>query len=219
MPNYLKLIAENVLHVFGVRTSEEPPYSVIAKFGEVEIRGYGPRLAAETSVDMPDERRAINAAFDRLAGYIFGGNRAQRDINMTAPVSITNDMAPPKPGADASREIAMTAPVEIVSGQTGQLTMRFFLPAEITASTAPEPNDPMVRLVPIPAETMAVLAYSGSGNPEMVKQRKAELMQHLAKSNWQATSEPVSLFYDPPWTLPFLRRNEVAVRVSEPVRT
>lgn len=39
----------------------------------VEIRHYGPRLAAETTVEASEER-ARNEGFRRLARYIFGAN-------------------------------------------------------------------------------------------------------------------------------------------------
>ena len=77
----------SALSVFGIRTAEEPPYQVIDRLGDVEIRRYGARFAAETTV-ADDGNQAMNRAFFILAGYIFGGNRRKQAIDMTAPVAM-----------------------------------------------------------------------------------------------------------------------------------
>jgi hypothetical protein len=107
----------------------------------------------------------------------------------------------------------MTVPVETAAAP-GTVTMRFFLPKELTEATAPAPNDPRVRIVPLPETTLAVLGYTGSTSVSAAAERKGELLDALDGSPWRPTAEPVTLFYDPPWTLPFLRRNEVAVPVE-----
>ena len=66
----------------------------------------------------------------------------------------------------------------------------------------------------VPAETWAVLRFTGVGSVRAVDARRAELLAGLDDSGWTARGEVVSWFYDPPWTLPALRRNEVAVRVE-----
>jgi len=191
---------DSALSVFGVRTAEEPHYDIVERIGEVEIRRYGPRLAAETTVASSDN--AMNEAFFILAGYIFGSNQKKQDIAMTAPV-----------GIDRSQEIAMTAPVAMESVQ-GALTMRFFLPASFSLGNAPEPNDKRVKLVPIGEETLAALRYSGTWSEETRKQEERKLIAALQVSRWQANGEPFTQLYDPPFTISFLRRNKVAVRVA-----
>ena len=192
--------------VFGIRSGyEQPRYDVVATLAaDVEVRRYGPRLAAETVVAGDDEEAARNAAFRILAAYIFGANAGDREIAMTAPVEV-----------DAGgREIAMTAPVAIAAAQPGQYVMRFFLPARYDLASAPVPTDPRVRILEVPAETVAVLRFSGSAAPERVAEREADLRRVLEASDWRGVGEPVGLFYDPPWTLPWWRRNEVAVAVA-----
>jgi hypothetical protein len=76
------------------------------------------------------------------------------------------------------------------------------------------PNDPAVRLVEVPGETMAVLRFTGDRGAAAVAARQAELLRGLAGTAWAPQGEPVAWFYDPPWTLPWLRRNEVAVPVA-----
>lgn len=186
------------------RGTEEPPFDVVGRAGEVEIRRYLPRIAAETEIEA-DAEAARNAGFRRLAGYIFGGNRGAEKIAMTAPVA----QAPA-----GGERIAMTAPVAQQPAGPGRWTIRFYMPAQWTMATLPMPDDPAVRLVEVPGETMAVLRFSGDRGAEAVAARQAELMRALDGSAWTPRAAPVAWFYDPPWTLPWLRRNEVAVKVD-----
>ncbi len=185
------------------RGTEEPDYQVVARQHAVEIRRYGARVAAETTVE-GDEEAARTAGFRRLAGYIFGANQGGEKIAMTAPVAQQGDGA----------KIAMTAPVAQARDAEGRWVIRFFMPGKWTMATLPVPNDPAVRLVPVPPATMAVLRFSGSRGSGAVAERRRELLAALEGSAWQPVGAPVNWFYDPPWTLPWLRRNEVAVPVA-----
>lgn len=190
----------------GVRSgTEEPAFTEVARVGAVEIRTYGERIAAQTVVTGSSEA-ARNRGFQRLAGYIFGGNTARTSIAMTAPVAQAGDAR--------SQSIAMTAPV--AQGAVGQdrWTIQFFMPSEYTMATLPVPRDPSVVLAVVPAETYAVLRFSGLGSARAVAEKEAELDAALTGSGWASAGDPVAWFYDPPWTLPPLRRNEVAVRVT-----
>ncbi len=190
--------------IVGIRSgTAEPPFTVARRLGEVEIRRYGPRIAAETSVEA-DEEPARNEGFRRLARYIFGGNTATTKIAMTAPVA-----------AQRGEKIAMTAPVATRRGTSGDWVIRFFMPAEYSLDTLPTPDDDRVRLVTVPAESVAVLRFSGVASPEAVAARTDELLGALGTAGVATTGDPVTWFYDPPWTLPFRRRNEVAVRVAD----
>lgn len=195
--------------VFGVRTVEEPRYTVRETVGPVEIRDYAWRVAAETVVP-GNEGEALNTGFRRLAGYIFGGNHADRKIEMTAPVA----QAPASAGAPGGQDIAMTAPVSQARAAGGDWTVRFFMPAELKLADLPAPNNPAVRLVQVPSETYAVLRFSGLAGPATVAAEQARLLGYLQGTKWQPHGAPVAWFYDPPWTIPPLRRNEVAVVVS-----
>jgi SOUL heme-binding protein len=187
----------------GVRDTEEPAFTVVASIGAVQVRQYGPRLAAETVVD-GDEEATRNAGFRRLAGYIFGGNQGGVKIAMTAPVA----------QEAAGTRIGMTAPVAQSRDAAGRWRIRFFMPAGFTLATLPQPNDPTVALVTVAPETVAVLRFSGTLGADAVAARTGELVGALEGSAWRPAGEPVAWFYDPPWTLPPLRRNEVALPVS-----
>jgi hypothetical protein len=190
--------------VVGVRETPEPPHQVVGRVGAVEVRQYGPRIAAETAVP-GGEIGARGTGFQRLAGYIFGRNRARQEIAMTTPVAQGRQTT--------SETIAMTAPVAQGRDDAGQWVIRFFMPAQYTMETLPQPLDPLVRLVAVPGETMAVLRFSGSTAPGAVAAKQGELLRLLDGGAWRADGTAVAWFYDPPWTLPPFRRNEVAVPV------
>jgi hypothetical protein len=192
----------------GVRVGiEEPRHTVEQTVNGVQIRRYDPRVAAETVVAATEED-ARNRGFRRLAGYIFGANHANSKIAMTAPVGQQRGQA------GAGERIAMTAPVSQEAESEGNWTIRFFMPAKWTLDTLPAPNDETVKLVTVPAETFAVLRFTGDRGPGAVASRTDELLRLLDDTEFQQTGQPVAWFYDPPWTVPWLRRNEVAVPVT-----
>ncbi len=204
---WVQLAFEATVGVFGVRTYEEPPYEVVERLADdVEVRRYGVRLAAEIELANGGEQ-ARGEAFSALFDYIAGANRAagaDEKIAMTMPVEI--DERPEK--------IAMTMPVETTSAQ-GTTRMRFILPAKYTPSSAPQPSDPRVRVVEIAGEVLAVRRFSGGASDEDVAAQRQKLLAALPDSRWRATADPVALYYDAPFTLPFVRRNEAAVSVEE----
>jgi len=200
---YVVLAAEAVLGTFGLRLYEQPPYAVLDQpAAAVEVRRYGPRLAAEVALDGRDGADR-GEAFGLLFSYITGANRGAAGdaelVAMTAPV----DLAQPA-------RIVMTAPVETGQGSGGR--MRFFLPARYSRDTAPVPVDSRVRIVTVPEQTVATLRFSGTARG--LPQRQQQLIAALATSRWQPTAAPYGLFYNAPFTIPFLRRNEAAVAVA-----
>ena len=188
--------------VVGIRAgTEEPHYDVVERVGDAELRAYAPRLAAETVVSGSAEA-ARGEGFRRLAGYIFGGNAGGSRIAMTAPVAQAD--------AGAGQRIEMTAPVAQAPAGAGW-SIRFYLPADL--AEPPAPRDARVHIVTIPGETVAVLRFSGVASDGAIAAQRARLLELLSPSAWAPSGLPVTWFYDPPWTLPPFRRNEVAVPV------
>lgn len=180
--------------IVGVRDgTEEPPHSAEILCPDTEIRRYGERLAAETIVDAGEET-ARNIGFRRLAGYIFGGNQEGAKFAMTAPVA--QQALTQQPARD------------------GGWVIRFFLPEGLVLESLPQPDDAAVRLVRVPAETVVARRFSGSRSSEAVASETARLMATLQERELTPTGAPVAWFYDPPWTVPALRRNEIAVPVG-----
>jgi len=195
--------------VFGIRSAEELKYDVISTSGDIEVRQYQPYISAVASM-----KGAYNEVqgdlFRLLAGYIFGKNTTDTSIAMTAPVQLNPETQ------DTSERIAMTAPVVMKPEGEGLWKMTFSMPSKYTLQSLPKPLDPEVTLVEVPAKKFAVIRFSGSFDDLEKRRSKAEQL-----STWLATqpqykkqSEPVFAGYDPPFTLPFLRRNEVMIEIN-----
>ncbi len=211
---FLATLAESALSVFGVRAPyEQPSYKVVRDLGSaVEIRSYAPRVAVETSVTDGNQGQA----FGRLFRYITGANTAGRTIDMTVSVQ-TGPIKTEPPNADSARPggggsngqtIAMTVPVEM-----GGASMRFFLPKAVAANP-PSPTDPLVRIVTLPAEDFAVIRFSGTLTQRAKDKQDAALRRVLLQAKIPPAGPASTLSYDPPFAIPFLRRNEIAVPVA-----
>ena len=191
--------------VVGIRSgTEEPQYKLVATVGSVQIRQYAPRLTASVTLK-GDEIQTRSQGFTRLAHYIFGANTNDTSISMTAPVV----QAAAKGG-----KIAMTQPVTQAEQSPGIWTISFFMPAKYTRSNLPKPVDPSIIIGEAEAQTFGVWRFSGIPDAQRVARAAGQLLTALSKSNWQPQDSPVAWFYDPPWTIPWLRRNEVAVLVK-----
>ena len=181
---------------------EEPPFHAVLHDGAFEVRDYPALVVAEVTVS-GDQKEAANKGFRLLAGYIFGGNRRRQSIAMTAPVA----------QAATSEKIAMTAPVTQTQS-ANQWVVRFNMPHSYSIETLPEPSDPKVRLRAVPPARFAVLQFSGLARPDDVVAKTAEL-ERLAGAHHLRVVGPASLAqYNPPWTLWFMRRNEVMLPVA-----
>jgi SOUL heme-binding protein len=205
---YGMLVIQSVVFgAVGIRLYEEPPYQIVETLpANVEIRRYAQRVAAEVTLPRGTDDRASGVAFQALFDYIAGANQMANGtgekIAMTVPVEVRG-----------GEMLAMTAPVQ-TAADDGMLRMQFFLPQRYTQETAPAPADGRVRIVTVPAQSIAALRFSGRTNDTAPMERKGQLMDALAGSNWRPTAEPVLLSYDAPFTIPFVRRNEVAVAVE-----
>jgi hypothetical protein len=192
-----------VLFSGAIMAIEEPGFDLLEKTEPYELRAYKPRIVAETIIP-GSLKNASSAGFKRIADYIFGNNASRsgesQKISMTAPVSMV-----PK-----SEKISMTTPVNMEQSE-GQWRMQFFMPSQYTMDNLPKPNNPAVTLRTLPASTFAVLRFSGLAGEEKTADKTADLMAWLKDRGIKPTGEPVLARYNPPWTLPFLRRNEVMV--------
>jgi len=151
-----------------------------------------------------DEISARSQGFRQIASFIFGANISKSSIAMTAPVAQQSDAA----------KIAMTAPVAQNQTATGGWTISFFMPAKYTIATLPKPTDPSIEIVEVPPQTYAVYQYSGIPGRGATEAAHTALISKLQASSYAATGDITDWFYDPPWTIPFLRRNEAAVPVA-----
>jgi hypothetical protein len=184
---------------------EKPQYRVVQVLQGIEVREYPPYLVAETEVSGSREE-AGNAGFRRLAGYIFGKNRGEKKIAMTAPVA-----------QQEGARIAMTAPVsqqERLDRGASTWVIQFMMPSEYARDTLPEPLDPAVRFREVPARRVVALRYSGTWSEERYLEKLAELRARMEKEGFRAVGEPVWARYDPPFMPWFLRTNEILVEIA-----
>jgi len=181
---------------------KEPKFTVIEKKDGYEIREYAPYIEARVKVT-GSYREAQNNGFRLLAGYIFGGNTPKTSIAMTAPVV-----------EQKSESIAMTAPVVETLTDTGERVVSFIMPQQYTLATLPTPNDRRIEIVEVPAHKSAVLRYTWNTTAERVEQKKSELLSYIKRDGLVSIGVPRGARYDPPWTPPFMMRNEVLVDIK-----
>ncbi len=188
----------------SVSGSEEMPnYTVLQADDAFEVRSYAPQLYAEvTATGTRDE--ASGKAFRQLAAYIFDDERPEGGIAMTAPVV-----------QQPSREkIAMTAPVVQEQGAENEWTMAFSMPEKWTLATLPKPENPNITLREEPAAKLATVEFSGRAGDAMLAEKEGELRAWMRERGLVATGPATYAFYDAPWVIGPLRRNEVQIPVQ-----
>ncbi len=186
--------------------TEEPKYTVIEKETPFEVRSYAPMIVAEVQVE-GDLDEASSQGFRLIAAYIFGQNQVNAKISMTAPVTVEDQSV-------KSAKIAMTAPVGIES-KAGKWTVSFVMPAEYTMESIPKPLNQLVQLREVSAVKKAVISFTGFYNEQKVVEKTLELEQWIKTRNLQSVGSPNFARYNPPWTLPFMRRNEIMISLRD----
>jgi hypothetical protein len=184
---------------------EKPQYRVVRELRGIEVREYPAYLVAETEVTGSREE-AGNVGFRTLASYIFGKNKGEKKIAMTAPVA-----------QQEGAKIAMTAPVsqqERLEDGASTWVIQFMMPAKYTRDSLPEPLDPAIQFREVPARRVAALRYSGTWSEERYLEKLADLRSAMEKEGLRAVGEPVWARYDPPFMPWFLRTNEILVEVA-----
>lgn len=181
----------------------EPKYKLISSEGNVEVREYSPILVAQVLV-IGERKSAISAGFKILANYIFGNNEGRKKISMTAPVI-----------QQEGEKISMTAPViQQELNDNLHWNVRFVMPFEYTIETLPRPKNNQVEIIPIPSKRYAVIRFSGLARQSVLQKNLDVLLQYIGSKKLHGIGKPIYAFYNPPWTLPFLRRNEVMVELE-----
>jgi hypothetical protein len=191
--------------------TEEPKFSIIEKSEPFELRNYAPQLIAEAKVE-GDLDTASSQGFRLIAAFIFGQNQVSEKISMTAPVVIETTQ---------SSKIAMTVPVGIeaskdsAKGSSNQWVFSFVMPAEYTLATLPKPLNPLVSIREVPAQKRAAITFSGFYNEDKVNEKTKALEEWIKGKQWQVIGTPQFARYNPPWSLPFMRRNEILITVRD----
>ena len=183
---------------------EEPEFISIEKKDAFEIREYQPKLIAQVLVNGTFDS-ASSKGFRLLADFIFGNNKTNegsKKIDMTAPVI----------SRDAAEKIDMTAPVVSEETEKGWY-VSFNMPKQYTKETLPVPINPEVKIIEVPSEKYAVITFSGLVREKKYAEMLNLLNEEMKKRNIDPKGPAILARYNPPWTLPFLRRNELMFRI------
>lgn len=187
----------------GCAAVASPEYTVLERRDGYEIRQYGGLLLAETEV-RGTYRESLNRGFRILFDFISGNNEGKVPVEMAAPVLQERKPAPEK--------IEMTAPV-LTDSREDRHVIAFLMPSKYTRRTLPRPLDPRVSIRELPPRKVAARTYSWYATEERVRRETERLREMLARDGTRPASQFVSAQYNPPWTLPFLRRNEILVEL------
>lgn len=209
IPRILILLT-SILIASTVMATEEPKFTVIEKSEPFELRTYAPQLVAEVKVE-GDLDVASSQGFRLIAAFIFGQNQVSEKISMTAPVGIETAQ---------STKIAMTVPVGIEASQgsakgVNQWVFSFVMPSEYTMATLPKPLNPLVTIRELPAQRRAAITFSGFYNEAKVLEKTKALEEWIKSKQLQAIGSPQFARYNPPWSIPFMRRNEILITVRD----
>ncbi len=168
--------------------SKEPKYTVLESHDEIELRLYEPFMVAEVKISGV-RKEAIRSGFRILANYIFGGNKTSTKIPMSIPVT---------------------------QQKTGNLwRIRFMLTEASDLKNPPKPNDPLIELLSIPEKKFAAIRFSGIFSDKKIQKYTEKLQNHALSRKWTLNKDPILAFYNPPWTLFFLRRNEILIEILQ----
>jgi hypothetical protein len=206
MRRLLAALALSLLAGAPAMATPEPSYTRVSATGGIEVRDYAPQIIAEVVV-RGGRGEAASRGFRPLANFIFGANAPRAKIAMTAPVTQS------PVGQKQGEKIAMTAPV-LQTREGEPWRVGFIMPEGYTMETLPRPNDPNVRLREEPARRMAVIRFSGFAPEDRLDRQSEALERAVAAQGLRPVGAPIYAFYDPPWTPPWMRRNEIMVEVA-----
>lgn len=185
----------------AVRNVPMGRYSVVAQKDGYEIRQYEPYILAET----PMKDGSGNSGFRELFAYISGANTGNSKLAMTTPVL--------QSGGAGGQKLAMTTPV-LQTESAGGGVMAFVMPPGVKLEDLPRPASPAVTLRAVPGLKAAALRFSGWGYKSRVQKKVRQLSAALERDGLRAAAPPVTAFYNPPFTAPFMRRNEVLIELE-----
>lgn len=198
----LLIVGATLFIVGSIRMNdvETASYKTISSNKPFSIREYPPMIVAQ--VVMEGERKeAVQSGFRALADFIFGNNTAATKIEMTAPVG------------QQSENINMTAPVS-QQAQDNKWTIQFIMPSKFTMETLPKPNNNTVKITELPTRKYVAIRFSGLSSQSNLQKHKAMLDAHVDAEGITTKGEAIYAFYNHPWTLPILRRNEIMYELA-----
>ena len=181
---------------------EVPAYKILKKEQNIEIRQYPPLIIAEVKT-AGSRQASISDGFRILADFIFGNNEGEKRLSINGPITQQEGI-----------KIAMTAPVQQEKTDAEWATS-FIMPSKFSIDTIPNPINDRIKIIQIPSKRYAVITFSGRGTEANLTKHTNELEIYMNGSSYSKVGNAKYAFYNPPWTLPFLRRNEVQFELTE----
>ena len=203
----MRKLVFSLIYLFSnlVMAIEEPTFTISDQEASFEIRQYEPMIIAEVIVAGTRDE-ASNKGFRMIADFIFGNNEASskesQKIAMTAPVTIEPE------------KIAMTAPVTTDQASDKGWRVQFVMPKQYTMETLPKPKNPLVHIKEVTGKRYAVMKFSGFNNQEKIENNTQQLREWIEVKRLHAIGQPQLARYNPPWTLPPWRRNEILIEIA-----
>ena len=191
---------------------EEPPFDILQKSSDFELRSYRPMIVAEVFVQ-GDLDTAGKTGSRLVKDYIFregeqenaaANQNGRESISMTVPV--TMEKTPEK--------ISMTVPVTMESSGGSRYRLHFVMPSKYTLQTLPKPADPRVTLREVPAQKVAAIRFSKFSTESTIAEQTTLLQAWIAQQGLKAAGKPQFARYDPPFVPPLLRRSEILIAVE-----
>ena len=181
---------------------EVPAYKILKKEQNIEIRQYPPLIIAEVKT-AGSRQASISDGFRILADFIFGNNEGEKQLSMNGPITQQEGI-----------KIAMTAPVQ-QEKTDAEWAISFIMPSKFSIDTIPNPINDRIKIIQIPSKRYAVITFSGRSTEANLTKHTNELEIYMNGSSYSKVGNAKYAFYNPPWTLPFLRRNEVQFELPE----
>ena len=199
----LGIVLVVLVYIVMPKNTPSPAYTVVEQLGDIEIREYEPYILAQVQVT-GDRREAIQKGFRMLADYIFGNNVGNDSISMTVPVV-----------QSSGQKIDMTAPV-VQQGDGQRWTIAFIMPPSYKdIASLPKPVNEEVKFKAMDVRHVAALKFKGASKTQLLEKKSLKLLEGLEAANVNIVGVPEYAFYDPPWVLPMLKRNEVMVEIKK----
>lgn len=177
---------------YVISAVEQPRYEIAAEYLlGIEKRVYSPLLLAQITVKESDADTAMKKGFKALLDYISGNNSTKTKIPMTAPVLR-------KPTIDE-----------------GYWTIQFIMPRSFTLDTLPHPTNDQIEVVSQAQQTVMALRFSGNASAERIASYTRQLEETIQAEKLVTLSQPLAAFYNPPWVLPFMKRNEIMMVIGQ----
>lgn len=167
--------------------TEEQKHSLVRKYKGFEIRFYPSATIATINSNAKTYRELAGPGFQKLAGYIFGGNETNARISMTTPVQMD------------------------INGSVS--SMSFVMPSSYNKENLPKPNDPGVQIKNTADEYVAVIRFGGYASDKDLKFYSEKLQNLLKENGISSVGNYRFLGYNPPFQF-IGRRNEIVVSVD-----